>query len=186
MVITDFNLQSLRTRSFRGFVQFQNPDDPSEFFRMKEKQTIRLIFKFDREGHYSDQGLKVLDPTGHAHSFDMNLKVTSDLIDDQYESTPPFGTGTDPDTGAEKQTLSYWILKNEIYEPIQIIFVVTLEARSGPAGDTSEKFLHFKFTLDPTTFGPISLPSGGTSDIAVSGEVISIEEIIRTNSSDAP
>ncbi len=186
MVITDFNLQGLRTRSFRGFVQFQNPDDPSEYFRLKEKQTINLTFAFNREGHYSDQGLKVLDPTGHAHRFEMNLKVTSDLLDDQYESTPPFGTGTDPDTGAEKNTLSYWILKNEIYEPIEIVFVVTLEARTGPASDPTEKFLHFKFTLDPTNFGPITLPSGGTSNIAVSGEVISIETIVRTTTNDAP
>jgi hypothetical protein len=173
MVITDFNLQDLRTRAFKGFVQFQDPDNSSIFLRLKERQTMSVTFNFSREPHYNDAGIKVLDPSGHNHTFTTVLKVTSDLLDDQYDKN-------DPDTGADQKTLSYWILKNELYEPIQIIFVVTLEARDG-------QFLHFKYTLEPQTFGPVTLgASGGTSNITVSGEVIAIEEIIRTDTEDSP
>jgi len=177
---TDFNLQNLRTRAFQGFIQFQNPGNSLEFLRLKERQSMDVTFSFGRDPHYNDSGIKALDPSGHDHRFRMTLKVTSDLIDDQYNKV-------DPDTGAERETVSYWILKNELYEPIQIIFVTTLEARSGPSSDPSEKFLHFKFTLDPQVFGAITLgATGGTSNIDVSGEVIAIEEIIRTDTEDAP
>jgi hypothetical protein len=173
MVITDFNLQDLRTRAFKGFVQFQDPDNSSIFLRLKERQTMSVTFNFSREPHYNDAGIKVLDPSGHNHTFTTVLKVTSDLLDDQYDKN-------DPDTGADQKTLSYWILKNELYEPIQIIFVVTLEARDG-------QFLHFKYTLEPQTFGPVTLgATGGTSNITVGGEVIAIEEIIKTSTADSP
>ena len=173
MVITDFNLQDLRTRAFKGFVQFQDPDNSSIFLRLKERQTMSVTFNFSREPHYDDAGIKVLDPSGHNHTFTTVLKVTSDLLDDQYNKT-------DPDTGADQRTLSYWILKNELFEPIQVIFVVTLEARDG-------QFLHFKYTLEPQTFGPITLgATGGTSNITVAGEVIAIEEIIKTSTADSP
>lgn len=168
MVITDFNLQSLRTRAFKGFVQFQDPANSNNYLRLKERQTVDVTFSFDREGHYNDAGIKVLDPAGHRHTFSTRLKVTSDLLDDQYSAS------------SDQKTLSYWIFQNEIYEPIQIIFVTTLEARDG-------QFLHFKYTLDPQTFGPVTIgATGGTSNIDVSGEVISIEEIIKTGSEDAP
>jgi len=174
MVITDFNLQNLRTRAFKGFVQFQDPENASNFLRLKERQVANITFSFGRDPHYSDSGIKVLDPSGHDHRFDMTLKVSSDLLDDQYiKNDPNF-------TGADQKTLSFWILRNEIYDPIQLIFVTTLEARNGD-------FLHFKYTLDPQTFGPVTLgASGGTSNIGVSGEVIAIEEIIKTGTIDAP
>ena len=173
MVITDFNLQNLRTRAFKGFVQFQDPDNASNFLRLKERQTMNVSFNFNREPHYNDSGKKVLDPSGHQHSFSTVLKVTSDLLDTTYNKS-------DPDATSGKETLSYWILKNELYEPIQIIFVTTLEARDG-------QFLHFKYTLDPQNFGPVTLgATGGTSNITVAGEVIAIEEIIKTSTEDAP
>ena len=172
MVITNFNLQDIRTRAFKGFVQFQDPDNPSNFLRLKERQTMGLTFSFDRVPHYNDSGIKVVDPAGHNHSFTTVLKVTSDIIDDEYNKA-------NPDATADKKTLSYWILKNELYEPIQLIFVTTLEARDG-------QFLQFKYTLDPQTFGPITLgASGGTSNITVTGEVIAIEEIVRSNQAEA-
>jgi len=180
MVITDFNLQDIRTRAFKGFIQFQDPDNPSNFLRLKERQTMAVTFSFNKEPHYNDSGIKVLDPAGHAHTFNTVLKVTSDLIDNEYNKT-------NPDATADKSTLSYWILKNELYEPIQLIFVTTLEARDGPAGSSTEKFLQFKYTLDPQVFGPITLgATGGTSNITLAGEVIAIEQIVRTTSEDAP
>lgn len=167
MVITNFNLQDLRTRAFKGFVQFQDPDNASIFLRLKERQTMNVTFSFDRAPHYNDSGIKVLDPSGHGHTFTTTLKVTSDLLDTQYN------------INSDQKTLSFWIFKNEIYDPIQILFITTLEARDG-------QFLQFKYTLDPQTFGPVTLgASGGTSDISVSGEVISIEEIVKASTPDA-
>jgi len=170
---TDFNLQGLRTRAFKGFVQFQDPADAGIFLRLKERQTMNVTFAFNREPHYDDAGIKVLDPAGHGHSFTTTLKLTTDLIDDEYDKVTP-------DASSDQRTLSFWILKNELYEPIQVIFVTTFEARDG-------QFIHFKFTLDPQTFGPITLgASGGTSNISVAGEVIRIEEIRKTGTIDAP
>ena len=170
---TDFNLRNLRTRAFKGFIQFQEPDNPSVFLRLKERQTMNVTFTFNREPHYDDAGIKVVDPAGHGHQFTTMLKLTTDLIDDEYNKT-------NPDATADQRTLSYWILKNELYEPIQVIFVATLEARDG-------KFIHFKFTLDLQVFGPVTLgASGGTSNISVAGEVIRIEEIKKTSTIDAP
>ncbi len=173
VVPTDFNLRNLRTRAFKGFIQFQDPEDSNVFLRLKERQTMNITFDFARTPHYDDAGIKVLDPSGHTHNFTTTLKVTSDLIDSEYNKT-------NPDATADQRTLSYWILKNELYEPIQLIFVTTLESRDG-------QFLHFKYTLEPTTFGPVTLgASGGTSDISVSGEIIRIEEIKKTGTIDAP
>jgi len=177
---TDFNLQGLRTRAFKGFIQFQDPGNPAIFLRLKERQTMNVTFNFAKEGHYDDAGIKILDPAGHNHQFTMTLKLTSDLIDDEYNKISP-------DATADKKTVSYWILKNDLYEPITLVFVATLEAQSGPTGDTAEKFLHLKFVLDPQVFGPVTLgATGGTSNITVSGEVISISEVKRTTTSDAP
>lgn len=177
MVIpTDFNLQGLRTRAFKGFVQFQDPNDtisPFSYLRLKERQTANVTFNWERVPHYDDKGIKVLDPSGHSHKFDMTLKLTSDLIDDEYNKASP-------DATSDKKTLSYWMLKNELYQPIQIIFIASLETQDN-------KFLHFKFVFDPQTFGAITLgPTGGTVNIPVSGEVISISEVIKTNSPDSP
>lgn len=171
---TDFNLRNLRTRAFKGFIQFQDPDDPNIFLRLKERQTMAVTFSFNREPHYDDAGIKVLDPAGHNHTFTTTIKVTSDLLDTTYDKV-------NPDATTNKETmLSYWILKNELYEPIQVIFVTTLEARDG-------QFLHFKYTLEPQTFGPVTLgATGGTSNVTIAGEVIAIEEIIKTGSEDAP
>jgi|SRR3972149_4818886 len=176
VVPTDFNLQGLRTRAFKGFVQFQDPNDttsPFSYLRLKERQTMNVTFTWNREEHYDDAGIKVLDPFGHKHTFEMTLKLTSDLIDDEYNKA-------NPDASSDKKTVSYWMLKNELYEPIQIIFVTTFEARDG-------NFLHFKFVLDPSKFGAITLgATGGTVNIPVSGEVISISEVKKTNSNEAP
>ncbi len=173
VVPTDFNEQNLRTRAFKGFVQFQDPSNSGVFLRLKERQTMNVTFTFNREPHYDDAGIKVLDPAGHGHSFSTVLKLTSDLIDDEYNKVTP-------DASSDQKTLSYWILKNELYEPIEVVFVTTLEARDG-------QFIHFKYTLDPQTFGPVTLgASGGTSNITVAGEVIKIEEIKKTGTIDAP
>lgn len=170
---TDFNLRKLRGTTFKGFVQFQEPEG-SVWFRLKERQTLNVTFRFNRAQHYDDAGNLTLDPAGISHSFTMTLKVTSDLFDDEFDTTSPI-SGT-----MDKKTLSYWIAKNQVHEPIDVIFVTTMETLIGPAGDTAEKFINLKFVLSPDTFGPITYgATGGSHDITVSGIVTSITEVIR-------
>lgn len=163
----DYNEQAQRTRSFKGFVQFQ---DGSDWYRVKERQAITINFNFIREQHYSDAGAKAVDPAGIGHNFSMRMKTTADLFDDSFD-------GSSMDT----KTLSYWVYKNTIHEPVEIVFVATLEALTGPSGSTSEKYIHIKFTLDPSQFGPITYGSGGTNEITVSGDVLSISEMKRSS-----
>ena len=42
MASQDFNLASLRSRKFKGFLQFQDPDNTSNYLRLKERQTMTL------------------------------------------------------------------------------------------------------------------------------------------------
>jgi hypothetical protein len=170
MVATDFNEQSKRTRTFKGFVQFQIPDG-STWYRLKERQALSVTFNFLREQHYSDAGTKALDPAGHSHTFQLRLKVTSDLFDDSFDGV-----------SMDKKTLSYWIYKNTQNEPIDVVFVATMESLEGPDGATGEKYIHLKFVLDPSNFGPVVYGQGGTNEITIGGEVISITEIKRSSS----
>ncbi len=175
VVPTDFNLQNLRARTFKGFVQFQDPANPGTFLRLKERQTMRLNFQFNRETHYSDTGKKAVDPMGFNHTFSIDLKLTADMFDDDFSAS------------SDQKTLSFWIFKNQEYEPIEVIFVTTIEALSGPAGDTGDKFIHLKFVLDPNVFGAIQFgATGGSVNMAVSGDILSIETVTRTANNEAP
>ena len=184
-MVTYFNEQSKRTRTFNGFVQFQSPEPGSStaaltYYRMKERQGLSVTFNFLREQHYSDAGAKAVDPAGYAHTFNMRLKVTSDLFDDTWSAE-------DPTAGDQAwQTLSYWIAKSNANDPIQVIFVATMEALEGPDNNLTEKYIHMKFVLDPNTFGPITYGQGGTNEITVSGDVLSIESIKRSSSVTPP
>ena len=175
---TNFNLRTLRGTTFKGFVQFQEPEGTT-WFRLKERQTLNVTFRFNRAQHYDDAGNLTLDPAGISHSFTMLLKVTSDLFDDEFDTTSPI-SGT-----MDKKTLSYWIAKNQVHEPIDVIFVTSMEMLDGPAGDTAEKFINLKFTLVPDTFGPINYSAtGGSHEITVSGIITSITEAIRDTTTD--
>ena len=181
--MVDFNVQDKRTRTFNGFVQFQSPQPSGTghdvYYRMKERQGLSISFNFLREQHYSDAGVKAVDPAGFAHTFNMRLKVTADLFDDAWSSTNP------PNGDQAWQTLSYWIAKSDAYDPIQVVFVATMEALTGVTG-TTDKFIHMKFHLDPAQFGPIVYGTGGTNEISISGDVLSIESIKRTTTSTPP
>jgi len=170
---TDFNLRTLRGTTFKGFVQFQKPGT-NDFFRLKERQTLQVTFRFNRAQHYDDQGFLALDSAGISHSFNMVLKVTSDLFDDSFETVSPISSAMD------KKTISFWIAKNQVNEPLEIIFVTSMEMLDGPQGEESEKFINLKFTLVPDTFGPITYgATGGSHDITISGIITSISEAIR-------
>jgi len=168
---TDFNLQNLHGRTFEGFVQFQVPNG-STWYRMKERQTMSFQIRYNRAEHYSDDGQKAVDPTGHSHSFSMTIKLTSDLFDSVFSAS------SDP------QTLSYWIYKNEIYEPIQVIFVTSMPTLSGPVGSTSENDVNLKFVLDPSGFSTGLGASGGSPEITVTGTVLSITSALRSTTTD--
>ena len=84
---TNFNLQTLRGKAFQGFVQFQIPTDTTPptgsgtWYRLKERQTMRVDLNFPRATHYSDDGTLAVDPAGQNHSFQMSIKLTSDMFD---------------------------------------------------------------------------------------------------------
>lgn len=169
---TDFNLQSLRGRNFEGFVQFQDPTNPSgTWYRMKERQSMSFDMRFNRAEHYSDDGQKAVDPAGHSHGFRMTIKLTSDLFDSVFSDS------SDP------QTLSYWIHKNQQYQPIQVIFVTSISTLSGPAGSTSENDINLKFVLDPSDFST-GQGTGGSPEITISGTVLSITSVLRSTTTD--
>ncbi len=171
---TNFNLQNLHGRSFEGFVQFQQPNadqSPSEippveggttWFRMKERQNMTFSMVFNRAEHYDDAGLKAVDPAGFSHSFSMTLKLTADIFDNQFNES------------SDKQTLSYWIYRNKINQPIQVIFVTSFQMLAGPSGDLTNDVINLKFVLDPNTFSTGLGASGGAPDLTVSGTVVSI------------
>ena len=168
---TDLNLETLHGRTFKGFVQFQEPDG-SVWYRMKERQDLTFNMSYSRTPHYTDEGQKVLDPSGHNHQFRMDIKVTSDMFDNVFSAS------------SDKETLSYWIFQNEINEPIEVIFVTSMEMLSGPAGSTSEDTVNIKFVLDPAGFATGLGSSGGAPSITVTGEVLSITSALRSTTSE--
>jgi len=193
--MVDFNLQNLRTRTFKGFVQFQSPDGGNTaYYRLKERQSVRIDFRFNYDTHYTDAGQKVLDPSGYNHTFAMDLKTTSDLFDDAWldsdaatagltstPTVPPTTSGGTADMAW--QSLSYWIARGNANEPMEITFVATLKAMEDPAGNsgaTATKWIHMKFVLQPNSFGPITYGQGGSNEIGISGDILSIDYIKRT------
>jgi len=179
---TDWNKPDYRTRLYKGYVQFQIPDG-TEFYRLKERQSLTLNFAFTHNQHFNDAGQKFIDPAGFSHTFTMDIKMTSDMIDDAT------GNWADPTSRAisgsvitsEKQTLSYWIEKLQRYDPIEIIFVATAEALSGPAGTVTTKYLKTKIRAVPNAFGGIAWDERNTvQSVTISGNILDIIYLKRT------
>lgn len=176
--MADFNLASLRARRFKGFVQFQDPENSSTYLRLKERQNMTIAFSWNKQEHYSDDGTKVFDPNGFNHSFSITMKTSSDLFDTAYSTIDL----TD-NTTYDGKTLSYWIKKSQNYENVEIVFVATIEAEGG----NSDKFIHIKFTGEVESITPISLPTAGaTSETVVSGQIKEITEVKKTTSVTPP
>ena len=172
----DFNLSSLRARRFKGYLQMQDPQTPSNYLRLKERQTMNISLSFGRDSHYDDQGQKVLDPAGYTHQFSVGLKTSADLFDTGFTWNGFGESGNVVPT--DKSSISYWIYKNQIYEPVEIIFITTMETIAS-AG--TSKYLHLKFTCDVNSFTPATL-SGAISDTDISGEILRIEAVKRSAS----
>jgi hypothetical protein len=171
--MADINLQGLRTSTYKGFIEFKDPDG-STYYRIKERQNATLGFSFSYSEHYTDSGFKSLDPTGYNHSFDMTLKVTSDMIDDVTSS------GGAPN---DKKTISYWIYKASQMDPIDLVFVAKQEALAEPSGQSSnEKHLWYKFKVRLTSFTTAYGTSGGSQNWDLRGIITEINAIERTTS----
>jgi len=172
---SDINLSSLRARKYKGYLQMQDPESTSNYLRLKERQTMSISFNFQREGHYDDQGQKINDPTGYSHSFSCSIKTTPDMFDTGFRYD---GAGdTDNVAPTDKSTISYWIYKNQIYEPVELIFITTHET----LGTGANKYLHLKFTCDVNAITPVTL-SGATSETTISGEILRVEAVKRSSS----
>lgn len=171
MVVNNFNIASLRARRFKGFLQFQDPTNTSDYLRLKERQNFSITFNWSKQEHYSDDGTKVFDPNGYNHTFNITMKTSSDLFDTTYS------------TSSDTKTLSYWIAKSQNYENVEIVFVATIEAE----GSNSNKFIHIKFIGEIESITPISLPTGGaTSETQISGQIKEITEVKKTTTNTPP
>ena len=180
MTSYDWNDPNFRTRRYKGYVQFNDPSSSSDWYRLKEKQSVSLSLSFSLSTHYDDAGMKFLDPQGHTHTFSTTIKLTSDMIDD---ATADWDSSASSAKTSETSSLSYWIEKLQRYEPVLMTFVSTSVALSGPtnapqASQASEKYVKMKFKMQPTTFA-FDLDSTAQS-VQIQGTVTDIVHIKRT------
>jgi len=165
MSFVDTNEQVNRAKTFRGFVQFEDPGAGTDTLRLKERQSLQITYRFTRDTHFNDEGVKNIDWAGYDHTFQLTIKLTADMFDT-----------VDPPT--DETTLSYWIDQNmpPNNNPIQIVFIATATTDA-----VSNRFIRQKFTLVPHTFGPVTWSrNSGTNEMTIIGEIISIDFIQRT------
>ena len=165
---TNFNLQTYRGTTFKGFVQFQLPDGAT-WFRLKERQSFSFSLGFQRTTHYDDAGKLALDPSGLNHTFTLAVKLTSDMFDTSFSSP------------SDKKTITYWMKKSQDNEPIEIIFVTSFQALDSP---DSKDFINLKFRLMPNTFASGLGASGGSPVLDISGNILEVTDAIRTTTSE--
>ena len=55
-----------------------------------------------------------------------------------------------------------------------------MEDPAGNSGATATKWIHMKFVLQPNSFGPITYGQGGSNEIGIAGDILSIDYIKRT------
>ena len=82
---------------------------------------------------------------------------------------------------SEGTSITYWIEKLQRYEPVLMTFVTISEGLSGPSGDTAEKFIKIKFSMQPNSFAfGMNNPA---QTISISGIITDITNILRTTNS---
>ena len=180
---TNFNEKIYRGKAFEGFVQFQIQDG-SVWYRMKERQSMSLTLNYTRTEHYSDSGQKAVDPSGFSHSFSMDIKLTSDM----FSNTAWTYTGGVLDknvsfSSADKKTLSYWLYKNEINQPIEIIFVTSFPTLTAPSPSSNDD-VNVKIRVNPNQFSTGLSASGGVPELKITGTVLSITHAVRSTTTD--
>ena len=175
---TNFNEAVERAQTYKGYVEFVDPTTSggsSAHLRLKERQLLSITYRFLRESHYDDTGVKNLDWAGYDHTFSLTIKLTSGMFSDTSSFTGAGGS-------TDGETLTYWLEQNmpPNNEALEIRFLYVSESASGPVGALTEKFLEQDFQLVPHTFGPITMNKGtGSQEITIIGEVISIGSIKR-------
>jgi len=165
---TNFNLQAYRGRTFQGFVQFQIPDG-STWYRLKERQAFTFSLAFQRASHYDDAGKLALDPSGIGHTFNLSVKLTSDMFDTSFSSS------------ADKKTITYWMKKSQDNEPVEIIFVTSFQTLDS---SDNKDYINIKFKLMPNSFSSGLGASGGSPTLDISGNILEITDAIRTTTNE--
>jgi len=154
MSSVDVNLMENLTQSFKAFVQFEDPDNPGDFFRMKSIQNVTVNYDYSDEDRYDDSGILTLVRTGQAHNAAINLILTSGEIDT-----------VDPPT--DKNTVSYWLFQKNIGNRVQIFVRETFISEPQSSPET----LRNEFTMDLQSIGT-TRNVGGAIELPIAGRIL--------------
>jgi len=154
MSSTDQNELTKLTQSFKAFVQFEDPDNPGDFFRMKSIQNVTISYDYTDEDRYDDAGVLTLVRSGQQHNAAINLILTSDEVD-----------VVDPPTN--KNTVSYWLFQKNIGNRVQIFVRETFISEP----QTSPATLRNEFTMDLQSVGT-TRNVGGAIELPIGGRIL--------------
>ncbi len=152
MVDSDTNLMANLGQSFKAFVQFEDPDNASDFLRLKSIQTVTVQYDFTDEDRYNDSGILSLVRTGQNHLVTINLILTAEEIDT-----------VDPPT--DKSTVSWFLFQKFILERVQL-FVRQTFLTEGTAAT-----LRNEFTMDVQGIGTVR-NVGGAIELPINGRIL--------------
>jgi len=156
MSSVDANKMENLTQSFKAFIQFEDPDNPGDFFRMKSIQNVTVNYDYTDEDRYDDSGILTLVRTGQGHNAAINLILTSGEIDT-----------VDPPTN--KNTVSYWLYQKNIGNRVQIFVRETFISEPQSSPET----LRNEFTMDLQSVGT-TRNVGGAIELPVSGRILDL------------
>jgi len=140
------------TQSFKAFVQFEDPENPGNFLRMKSIQTVNVSYDFTDEDRYDDSGVLTLVRTGQSHVVNIDLILTSEEIDT-----------VDPPT--DESTVSWWLFQKFSGDRIQIFVRETF------LSEGTQSTLRNEFTMDVQNIGTIR-NVGGAIELPIAGRIL--------------
>jgi len=155
MVDSDTNEMKNLAQSFKAFVQFVDPQNPSDFLRLKSIQTVTINYDFTDEDRYDDAGVLTLVRTGQSHNAAINLILTSEEVD-----------VVDPPTN--ESTVSFWLFQKFLGERIQLAVRETFVSE-----DTVTPTIRNDFTLDVQNIGTVR-NVGGAIELPVAGRILDV------------
>jgi len=155
MVDSDTNLLANLAQSFKAFIQFEDPDNPSDFLRLKSIQNVTVQYDFTDEDRYNDTGVLNLVRTGQNHTVIINLILTEEEID-----------VVDPPTN--KETVSFWLFEKFSLERLQLFIRETFVTEGA-----SPKTLRNEFTMDVQGIGTIR-NVGGAIELPINGRILDV------------
>ena len=150
--MTDYNsnILSERAEGFDAYVQFH---DGSHHYRLKSIQMVNVMYQWNDEDRYADDGTKSLVYMGNTHQATINLILSKSEVD--TASTP-----------TNKKTISYWIAQREAGNRVQLSVVQVFTSKAA-----SSNILRHKFTMDINGFS-INRNPGGSIDLQVTGNIL--------------